>query len=442
MISIPDSVMTVLRRLTQNGFEAFVVGGCVRDSLLGKEPKDWDITTSALPEKIRALFSDYRVLDTGLRHGTLTVRIDGLPVEITTYRIDGPYSDARHPDCVEFTRSLREDLSRRDFTVNALAYHPDVGLVDYFSGQADLAARRICCVGDPETRFREDALRILRALRFASTLDFSIEKITGESLLSQKERLGTIAAERISAEMSQLLCGKAVLPILMNYQPVITQVLPELAPMVGHPQHNAYHCYDVYEHTARSVAAVPPLPILRWTMLFHDSGKPSCFTLDEAGIGHFSGHPAVSVRLAEQALRRLRLDHSSIDRILTLITCHDERLNENPSVLCHMLNRIGPEAFKQLLDVQRADIRAQNPDRIDRLKNMDKIEEAAGVLLAKNACFNLQGLQINGHDLIQLGIFPDKRLGDTLQELLNAVIDGRCPNERQALLRYAKNALT
>lgn len=441
MIEVPEYALSVLQRLSKHGFEAFVVGGCVRDSLLGKKPKDWDITTSALPEESKALFADMPVLETGIRHGTVTVLSAGRPVEVTTYRVDGPYTDGRHPDRVCFTRSLREDLARRDFTINAMAYHPEVGLVDYFSGQADLAARRICCVGDPELRFREDALRILRALRFASVLGFQIEKVTAACLLAQKELLGQIAAERIAVEMSGLLCGRNVLPVLMDYAPVITYILPELAPMVGHPQHNAYHRYDIYEHTARCVAAAPPLPVLRWTMLFHDSGKPACYTLDEAGVGHFYGHPAVSVQLANQALQRLKLDKDTIEQVCTLITYHDVRLPEDPKVIRRWLHRLGEERFGQLLDVQKADISGQNPDLLGRIHDIDRLGELAGDLLAQDACYSLRNLRINGYDLMKLGVRPGKRLGELLESLLGAVIDGRCPNEHEALLCLAKQLL-
>ncbi len=442
MLTVPAAVQGILDTLTARGYEAFVVGGCVRDSLLGKEPEDWDVTTSALPEEIAALFSpSYRVLDTGLRHGTVTVLCEGRPVEITTYRVDGPYSDNRRPDSVRFTKSLREDLARRDFTINALAYHPAVGLVDYFSGQADLAARRICCVGDPDKRFEEDALRLLRALRFASVLGFSLEKMTGESLKRHAALLQTIAAERVAAELQKLICGQAVFPVLMEYAPVLFAVLPELAPAYQHPQYNRYHRYDIYEHTLRSVQAVPPSPVLRWAMLLHDSGKPACFTRDEDGVGHFYGHPQVSVRLANEALHRLRLDTHTITRVTTLITYHDERLVNQPACLKRWLCRLGEEAFRQLLEVQRADISAQNPDLLDRLQDIDAINASVEAILAAGDCFCLRDLQINGHDLAALGVHPGKAMGLLLEKLLEAVIDGRCTNTRADLLRLAGELL-
>lgn len=317
MIAIPQNVLDILRALNERGHEAYVVGGCVRDSLLGRTPTDWDVTTSALPEETAGIFDalgGYTVAKTGLAHGTLTIIKEHCPVEITTYRVDGAYSDARHPDAVRFTRSLREDLSRRDFTINAMAYHPDVGLVDYFSGRADLEARRICCVGDPDKRFGEDALRILRALRFASVLEFSLEKMTGESLHRQAFLLRQIAAERIAAEMNKLLCGPATFPVLMEYPDVFEVILPELSPMRDHPQYNAYHKYDIYEHTMRAVQAAPPLSVLRWVLLLHDSGKPSCFTRDAEGVGHFYGHPAVSAQITGEVLRRMKLDTATIER--------------------------------------------------------------------------------------------------------------------------------
>lgn len=439
MLTLPAAVRDILDRLNDAGYEAYAVGGCVRDSLLGREPHDWDVTTSALPEETRAVFSHRRVLDTGLRHGTLTVlAADGLPVEITTYRVDGPYTDSRRPDSVAFTRSLREDLARRDFTINAMAYHPREGLVDYFSGRADLEAGRICCVGDPDRRFGEDALRILRALRFASVLGFTVERVTKESLLRHKDGLSAVSAVRIAAEMSALLCGKEVFPVLMEYAPLFTSLFPELAATVGHPQYNEYHRYDIYEHTARSVQAAPPVPVLRWTMLFHDSGKPACFTRDAEGVGHFYGHPAVSVKLAADAMRRLRLDTDTLERVCLLIRYHDHRFTGALPELKRWLGRLGEEAFFQLLEVQRADICAQNPALLERLAAMEELEKQARAIVAEKACYRLQDLPVNGRDLMALGFLPGERLGNALQALLDAVIDGTCPNEKEALLQLAE----
>ena len=272
-ISLPQTVREVLDRLNAAGQEAYVVGGCVRDRLLGREPADWDIATSALPDETRRIFADRSVIDTGIRHGTVSVLLDGQPLEITTYRIESAYSDHRHPDTVSFTRSLREDLRRRDFTINAMAYHPIDGLQDFFGGQADLKARIVRCVGDPRQRFEEDALRIVRALRFASVLGCSIDGATKTALLEQAPSLSQIAVERVAHELQRLLCGDHVLPILMDYAAVLTVILPELGPMIGHPQPNPYHRYTVYEHTARTVQAIPPSPARRWTMLLHDSGN-------------------------------------------------------------------------------------------------------------------------------------------------------------------------
>ena len=441
MIHIPQNVLDILHALNNRGHEAYVVGGCVRDSLLGRTPADWDVTTSALPEETEEIFASggYTVVQTGLAHGTLTVVKDRCPVEITTYRIDGDYTDARHPDAVRFTRSLREDLSRRDFTINAMAYHPQAGLVDYFSGRADLEARRICCVGEPDKRFAEDALRILRALRFASVLDFSLEKMTGESLYRQAFLLRHIAAERIAVEMNKLLCGPAAFRVLMDYPEVFTVILPELSPMRHHPQYNAYHKYDIYEHTMRAVQAAPPLPVLRWVMLLHDSGKPSCFTRDEEGIGHFYGHPAVSAQITGEVLRRLRLDTETVERAVMLVTYHDVRLTAKEAEVKRWLRRLGEEAFFQLLEVQKADVRGQHPDLLYRLQDMEAIAQTAREVLDSQACFSLKDLQVNGHDLIQIGIYPGKLLGDTLEALLEAVIDGRCPNHKEALLEMAKD---
>ena len=288
---LPAQVNTALARLHDAGYEAYIVGGCVRDRIMGREPKDYDITTSALPEQTAAVFAGERIIETGMKHGTVTVLLDGEPLEITTFRIDGTYSDSRHPDAVTFTPSLREDLARRDFTMNAMAYSSETGLVDPFGGQADIAAKYIRCVGDPDLRFREDALRILRALRFSSVLGFPIEPETDGAARYLCLLLKKISAERVFSELKQLLCGPDVRRVLLDYAGVLGAVLPEILPMQGFDQRNPHHCYDILEHTAAAVEAMPPEPALRLAALLHDVGKPECFFTDEDGVGHFYGHP-------------------------------------------------------------------------------------------------------------------------------------------------------
>lgn len=437
-IALPAYVAHALQKLNNHGFEAYVVGGCVRDTLMGREPNDWDVTTDALPEQIIEVFSDYRVIPTGLQHGTVTVLVDNTPLEITTYRIDGEYSDNRHPDSVSFTSKLREDLRRRDFTVNALAYHPQTGIIDHFSGLADLDNRQIVSVGDPEKRFTEDALRILRALRFSAQFGFPIEKVTAKAIHRLAPLLRRIAVERVQSELVKLICGKYVRDVMLSFSDVIAVILPEIAPTIGLEQVNPYHFLSVYEHTVETVATIEPKPILRLAMLFHDSGKPACYTRDENGIDHFSGHPAVSAAIAEQAMSRLRFDRMTIDTAKKLILHHDDDLSPADYPLKRLLNRLGPEQALDLVEIQKADVRGQHPDKLDRIDMLDGITKRLQELIAEQACFSLKDLAVNGDDLKTIGYTADKHLGDALDELLDRVMSGKLANERATLLHYAE----
>ena len=324
-LQLPSPVSVLLRRLNESGFSAYVVGGCVRDSMLGLQPHDWDICTSALPEQMQEVFHDLHTVETGLKHGTLTVVVDHVPYEVTTYRIDGDYTDHRHPDSVHFVDNLTEDLARRDFTVNAMAWNPETGLADPFDGQTDLAAGLIRCVGEAEKRFDEDALRILRALRFASVYDFAIEPSTSAALRKMAPDLSRVAGERIREELLKLLCGKAAGRILREYPEVLAEIIPEIRPMIGYDQQNHHHSYDLWEHTVRGVEGVPPDPVLRLTMLLHDTGKPAARTTDEKGEGHYIGHPKISEQIARKTADTLRLDNAFRDR-LSLFRPHCHRL--------------------------------------------------------------------------------------------------------------------
>ena len=438
VIRLSDTAAQAIERLNEKGFEAYAVGGCVRDSMMGNLPQDWDITTNALPEEMQAVFADFRTLPTGIQHGTLTVLIDGQPLEITTYRVDGSYSDNRHPDAVTFTRSLAEDLKRRDFTVNAMAYHPKTGVVDNHSGLADLEQKRICCVGEPEVRFTEDALRILRALRFASVLGFSIEKKTAEAIHRLHPLLRRVSPERIAAEWTKLLCGSHVKEILNEYPDVVGTVFPELSPCVGLQQENPYHHLDVYAHTAETVAAIPAEPVLRLTMLFHDCGKPGCYTRDAEGIDHFRGHAPISALLAEQALTRLRYDNQTVKRVKELVLHHDDTLTPTDKCLKRLLNRFGDVDAFSLIAVQRADVMGQHPDKRDRLRELDGMSLRLQELLAEHCCYSLKDLAVNGKDLQEIGYSAGRELGDALFTLLEEVMDGDLPNERCSLLRRAQ----
>lgn len=434
---LPEAVTTALSLLNEAGFEAYTVGGCTRDSILGTDPKDWDITTSALPEETLAVFQDYRTIETGLKHGTVAVRISHQTLEITTYRVDGTYEDSRHPDKVTFTRSLSEDLARRDFTMNAIAYHPAEGFVDLYDGAKDIASKTIRCVGNPKTRFTEDALRMLRALRFSSTLGFSIEEETSLAIHSLKERILYVAEERIATELLQLLCGAHVADVLLEYKDVFAVLIPELKPCFGFAQHNKYHVYDVYEHIVRSVAAVEPEPELRLAMLLHDIGKPETFFLDEQNVGHFYGHAKASVRMAEDILSRLRLPNKLQTEVLTLVEYHDYPLEADRKILRRRLHKFGKTTLQNLLKVQRADVSAQNPEFLDRLQTLKEIELSLEHLLLEKPAFRIQDLAITGEDLQALGMKPGPDMGKLLNELLQKVMAEELPNQRFALLDYA-----
>lgn len=436
-VSLPSYVATALQKLNNGGYEAYVVGGCVRDTLMGREPNDWDITTNALPEQITETFSEYRVIPTGMKHGTVTVLIDKQSLEITTYRIDGEYSDNRHPDSVSFTRNLSEDLRRRDFTINALAYHPDTGVTDLFSGLADMDNQRIVCVGDPEKRFTEDALRILRTLRFSAQLGFSIEEMTAQAIHRLSPLLRRIAAERIQTELVKLLCGEHMRSVMLAFPDVFSVILPEIAATIGLEQSNPYHHLSVYEHTVETISAIPPHPVLRLSMLFHDSGKPAYYTRDDNGVDHFTGHAAVSVEIAEKALSRLRFDRQTIDEVKLLILHHDDDLSPADYALKRVLNRLGEKSALNLIEVQKADVYGQHPDKLDRIATLDSLAVRMQQLIDQKACFSLKNLAITGDDLISIGYKADRFLGDTLAVLLDLVMQEKLPNERATLLRYA-----
>lgn len=437
-IRLPSYVQTALARLERAGFEAYAVGGCIRDSLRGVVPHDWDITTSARPEEMQRVFAGLPVIETGLRHGTLTVLSEGQPLEITTYRIDGTYHDGRHPDAVHFSDRLTEDLARRDFTVNAMAYAPGRGLCDPYGGQRDLAARVLRCVGEPARRFEEDALRILRALRFASVLGFSVEPATGEALLRERERLSLVSAERIAEELTRLLCGDGAADVLRRYAPVVFTVLPELAPLYGFDQHNRHHCYDVYEHTLHALAASPPDPLIRWAVLLHDSGKPAAYSVGADGQGHFYGHPAQSAVLAEQILTRLRFSRRDREAVVELVRCHDAPIEPTVRAVRRRISRLGEQRFEQLLAVREADHAAQHPDFRPANRAWDAaIRELRQQIREENDCLSLSSLAVNGRTLQALGIPAGPLLGRILRQLLDAVLDGRCENREEPLCALA-----
>jgi len=438
MEKIPAYVREILQRLEQGGHEAFCVGGCVRDTLMGRVPGDWDVTTSALPEETMALF-DGHAIPTGLQHGTVTVRSQHQSVEVTTFRRDGDYTDHRHPDHVIFTSSLEEDLSRRDFTVNAMAMDLRGRIYDPFGGQADLRAKLLRCVGEPERRFHEDALRILRGLRFSSVLGFAIEEKTGESLYACRGLLGEIAAERIQVELTKLLCGEDAAQVLRRWPDVIGVVVPEILPMVGFDQRNPHHCYDVWEHTLHALSATRPDAVLRYAVLFHDIGKPESYLPDEWGVGHFKGHPLVSRRISEEIMHRLRFDNATRERIAKLVEWHDYRVKTEKGVR-RLLNRLGEADVRLLLEIQRADNFGQAEEYRYRQKDIDQVEQMLDREIEKGSCFSLRQLAVNGRDMMVLGL-RGPEIGQTLDFLLGQVIDGALPNEKEILLETAKNRM-
>ena len=436
---MPQEVCSLLARLESAGYQGWAVGGCVRDTLRGAAPSDWDVTTDARPERVMALFGE-RAIPTGLKHGTVTVCAGETHVEVTTFRRDGTYSDHRRPDAVQFSSSLEEDLARRDLTVNAMAMDLRGHICDPFGGQEDLSRRVLRCVGDPLRRLDEDALRIMRTLRFAAVLGFAIEPDTSAALHRRAPLLAGIAAERILVEMNKLLTGEYMASVLLAYPDVLGVFLPELLPCVGFDQRNVHHCYDVWTHSVYAASAIAPDVVLRWAMLLHDIGKPDCFTVDEHGTGHFYGHPARSAELAEAICRRLRMDKKSAQRIVTLVRWHDRDIPRTKKAVARAARQLGEDTLRQLLAVKRADNRAQSPLCRGRAADIDRAEAILDDLLARQSCFSLRELAVRGNDLTALGL-RGPAVGETLQKLLDAVLDGSVPNERPALLALAQKLI-
>ena len=432
---IPRDVSCIISRLQAKGYEAYAVGGCVRDALLGREPNDWDVTTSARPEEMKACFEGLRLIETGLRHGTLTVMLGGKGYEVTTYRVDGEYTDHRRPDSVQFVKQLSLDLARRDFTVNAMATCNGEEIVDLFGGREDLQRGVIRCVGKPEERFEEDALRILRALRFASTYDFEIEENTARAALERRETLSSVSEERIFTELKKLLCGPGAERILLTFPEIVFTILPELEPMHGCGQNNPHHAYDVWTHTAKTVGYAPAEAEYRLTMLFHDAGKPRAHTVGADGYDHFKLHQLYSAEIAETCLKRLKSDTHTLRRVLELIKEHDLRIPATEHAVKKQMIRLSSEAFMRLFPVFRADLLAQNPALVpEKAAHVDEMEAIAKRLLSENACLSVGQLAVDGNDLQKAGV-RGRAVGDALKALLNDVALGGVPNKKAALLK-------
>lgn len=439
VIKIPEQVNRAIEILRQNGHSAHVVGGAVRDAIMGIEANDWDIATSALPEETASAFRDFRVIETGIKHGTITVIIDSASLEITTYRIESTYSDNRHPDSVQFTDLIEDDLSRRDFTVNAIAYSPHSGITDPYGGCKDIEKKIIRCVGEPDKRFGEDALRILRALRFSSVLGFEIESKTAESIRKNYRLLANISVERIFVELSKLLCGKDAKRILLDYSEVIFFILPELEPMKGCTQNHERHIFDVWEHTVEAVSQIKSEPHLRLAMLFHDSGKPHVKTTDQNGTDHFYSHAKKSREIAEKALTRLKVSNKLRNTIGNRVEYHDFLPDKiSKKTYKKYIGKLGLDTVTELFDVRKADISAQNPKFLQ--EGLDANESGLKILNEiqnENSCLKISDLAINGKDLEKSGIPPSPEMGKILNILFDEVLEDKTKNTKNALLARA-----
>ena len=434
LIHLPEDVKAILHTLQEAGYEAYAVGGCIRDSLLGRRPDDWDITTSAKPQETKALFG--KTIDTGIQHGTVTVMRHGRGYEVTTYRVDGEYEDGRHPKEVTFTASLKEDLRRRDFTVNAMAYNEKDGLVDLFGGRQDLEQKIIRCVGEANERFEEDALRIMRAVRFSAQLGFSIEERTKEAIRGHAERLRQVSAERIQVELTKLVISPNPDFLRIAWETGITAVvLPEFDRLMEQPQNNPHHCFSVGEHTLHAMQAVRPDKCLRLAMLLHDVAKPLCLTTDAEGIDHFHGHAQKGERMAAQILKRLRYDNHTTELVSRLVKWHDVAIAPEKKAVRRAASRMGKELFPLILEVKAADLAAQSDyQRAEKREWLERLRSLYEEIEREGDCLTIKDLAVNGRDLIQAGITPGPQLGLALQQLLEIVLEDPEKNTREYLL--------
>ena len=439
MIQLPEKVKFIISTIMEAGYEAYAVGGCVRDSILGRSPDDWDITTSAAPHQLKNLFK--RTIDTGIQHGTITVMLDKEGFEVTTYRIDGEYEDNRHPKEVTFTTNLMEDLKRRDFTINAMAYNDQVGLVDVFDGMGDIERNVIRCVGNPGERFTEDALRMMRAVRFSAQLGYEIEKETLDAIKNLAPNLAHISAERIQAELVKLVTSSHPENLRIAYETGITKIiLPEFDACMETEQNNPHHCYSVGEHSLRSMQEIRCDKVLRLAMLFHDIGKPRTLTMDSEGIHHFHGHPVISEEMTRNILKRLKFDNDTIYMVTNLVKYHDYNVEPDPKYVRRAIMKTGENIFPLLFDVKMADTKAQSMYmRKEKEDKLIAVYEVYKEVIAKKQCVSLKMLAITGKDLIEeAGMQPGRELGEMLRKLLDFVIEDPARNEREILIKTAK----
>lgn len=436
---ISNTCREILSTLESAGYDAYIVGGCVRDMLMKRQFHDYDITTSASPEQVTELFSGMKVIPTGIQHGTVTVIADETPFEITTFRVDGDYSDSRRPDKVIYTSDLREDLARRDFTMNAIAMDLRGDIFDPYGGEQDIRSGVIRCVGEAEKRFTEDALRILRAVRFASQLGFSIEEKTSEALLALRGRLDKVSRERVRDELDKLISGEYSTEVMLEYRELIGQIIPELRESFDFQQHSRYHKYDVYEHTVRAIAGAPDDLLMKRTMLLHDVAKPKMFRLDENGVGHFKRHAEVGAEMAVEIMKRLKYDNSSIEEIRTLIYYHSRNFH-SPAEVRLLASEIGTEMFCKLMEIKKADNRGKNAFVLEENPVFDSYAEYVRQLEAEGYCLSLSQLAVNGNDIAALGA-KGPEIGRILKQLLDQVVSGDIPNIRNVLTERAKEEI-
>ncbi len=435
-IELPDKVKAIIHRLQSHGYEAYAVGGCVRDSILGRIPEDWDITTQAMPKETKALFS--HTIDTGIAHGTITVFLDGEGFEVTTYRIDGKYEDSRRPSEVTFVRNLKEDLLRRDFTINAMAYNDEIGLVDIFGGLEDIRAGVIRCVGDAYARFSEDALRILRGVRFAAQLGFEIDGDTKEGMRLLAPALQKISAERIQAELMKILLSARPDMLREAWKLGITkEFLPEFDRAMETEQETPHHMYTVGEHILHTLSGIRSDRVLRLVMLFHDLGKPEVKTVDELGAAHFKGHAEKSREIVKKVLKRLKFDNATLHSVEKLVYYHDYRMPVTKKNVRRAINKIGEELFPLYLEVRRADVLAQSIYlREEKLADIDGAEVLYREIIASGQCVAIKDLAVTGRDLIDAGMEPGREIGQTLERLLDLVIETPGLNTKEELLKH------
>lgn len=442
MLYLSKDAEYIINTLNSNGFEAYAVGGCVRDMLLGLEPADWDICTNASPKETELCFANYTVLETGLAHGTVTLILNHKPYEITTFRCESGYSDNRHPDNVKFIKSIEDDLKRRDFTINAMAYNGKV-LVDLFGGEYDLKKGIIRTVGNADKRFKEDGLRILRGLRFGSRFNFKIDKNTAEAMMKNKKLLDNIARERIYKEFKQFIVNKSAGRFLMEYRCIFAQIIPQIKAMFDFDQHSKYHCYDVWEHTVKALDYAPESLDIRLAVLFHDIGKPQCFTMDEKGQGHFYGHPKISKEIVGEILSNLKVDNKTGQTVLTLVENHDVLIEATKKAVKRRLVKLQKDNFEKLLLVKECDTMGQEKHvREEKLKYLQKIKEIYNQILEEEQCLSLKDLAVNGRDIMSLNVKQGREIGNILNTLFELVVAESISNEYNALMKKAKEIIS